>query len=145
MRGQSTCVSSFCKPYTCLYFVILHGIHTPFSHRPIDTLLAACGTMGVSEDMTPFISRMRDLSSSAPAAATAAAAAARKSLDFPILLSFIITTLMAFLFQSMMMRNSNSMSVAAAVVYAAAPATLIYPHRLVRYTFHRRCHHGFQL
>jgi hypothetical protein len=119
MRGQNLCV----------HFVILRDVHTLFSHRPIDTLLAACGTMVVSEDMAPFISRMRDLSSSAPAAATSAAAAARKSLDFPILLSFIITTLMAFLFQSIMMRRSCSMSVAAAVVYAAAPATLIYPHR----------------
>jgi hypothetical protein len=119
MRGQNFCVNC----------AILRAIHMCFSHRPIDTLLAACGTTVGSEDMTPFISRMRDLSSSAPAAATAAAAASRKSLDFPILMSFIITTLIAFLFQSIMMRRSYSMSVAAAVVYAAAPATLIYPHR----------------
>ena len=104
-------------------------IHILHRHRPIDTLLAACGTIVVSEDMTPFISRMKDLNSSAPAAADAAAAAARKSLDIPILLSFAITPLMAYLFQSIIMRSSNMMSAAAAVAYSAAPATLIYPHR----------------
>jgi hypothetical protein len=107
-------------------------IHILHRHRPIDTLLAACGTTVASEDMTPFISRMRELNFSAPGAADAAAAAARKSLDFPILLSFVITILMAFLFQSIIMRSSNVMSIAAAVVYSAAPARLIYPHRWVK-------------
>lgn len=98
-------------------------------HHPIDTLLAAHGAAVVSDDTAFLITRMRDLYSRAPAAADAAAAAARKSLDFPVSLSFVIMTVTAFLFQSMIMRSSNAMSVAAAVLYSAAPATLIYPHR----------------
>jgi hypothetical protein len=104
-----------------------HDSHT--RHHPIDTLLAVHGAVVVSDDMTAFITRIRDLHSRAPAAAEAAAAAARKSLDFPILLSFVITAVMAFLFQSIVMRSSNAMSVAAAVLYSAAPAMLVYPHR----------------
>jgi hypothetical protein len=118
-----TCTAVSCAGMLCCVIYIFSR------HRPIDTLLAACGTTVVSEDLTPFISRMKDLNSSAPAAADAAAAGARKSLDIPILSAFAITTLMAFLFQSIMMRSSNAMSAAAAVAYSAAPATLIYPHR----------------
>ena len=118
-----TCTAGSCAGMLCCV------IHIFSRHRPIDTLLAACGTIVVGEDMTPFISRMEDLNASAPAAADAAAAGARKSLDIPILLSFAITTLVAFLFQSIIMRSSTAISAAAAVAYAAAPATLIYPHR----------------
>ncbi len=106
-----------------------HGHDSHIRHHPIDTLLAAHGAVVASDEMTVFITRMQDLHSRAPAAADAAAAAARKSLDFPILLSFVITTAMAFLFQSIVMRSSNAMSAAAAVLYSAAPAVLVYPHR----------------
>lgn len=126
-RAGSELANSFC--FDDLACVLHSMIHIFPRHRPIDTLLAACATIVVAEDSALLISRMRDLDSRAAAAADAAAAAARKSLDVPILLSFVITTVMAYLFQSIIMRSSGLTAAAAAVVYSAAPAALIYPHR----------------
>ena len=115
----------------CVFSHAYSRFLTLISQSPLDVLITSHGSMILNAATSSFIARMRDLHQRAPDAAAAAAAAERKSIDFPVLAAFVLTATLAVLFQSVMMLRSNSAAVAAAIVFAAAPASLVYPHRLV--------------